>query len=1133
MKTNTLLLKMVINKFFCRNLLIKFLSLILISIFYCINTNYLYAQNCVFNGFATSDSITCGSCTELSAFGYSLSDVCFTNDFNDSTAGTGWNPTPAATFTNPCGPGIDGTIYMWMGDATPDPRSITTEIFNLSMGGTICFDLVFATQTGDPNDAPCEGPDEPDEGVHLQYSTDSGITWIDIYYFDPVGGFDPELTSWNNYCFILPPAAQTANTMIKWWQNSSSGYDYDHWGIDNVTIALKDTSYYIEWFDGTGGNIYTNNPVCPTTSISYDVILTNGIDDSCYASIPVTVVPPNIIVSASPDTTICSGQCVDLTGEAYVLVSPGGQPTFENNETQAVESGDASVNINIQDLNMTQILAGSILEVCINGFTFSGMFICTEFGGCDCNGTPISFGETCNLDVSGFDVTLITPDSCEILLVPNGVATGTEYADVCFIPSGGADINSGGFPSPGNWDPSEPFDNLVGCDANGVWTLNFNAPGGLGFGMGILTGWSITFDHPEIAYLATFDWLPTTDMANETTLNPTVCPSGTGNYVYTLTAYDSAGCSSQQDVVTVNVIDCGPCTMTASITSGTDVLCYGDCDGSATVSPVGGNSPYTYVWDDSLSQTTATAINLCAGTYNVTVTDSDTCTATAFVTITEPPLLTIIITGNAPSDSISCDGSATVVPSGGIPPYWYFWSIGDTSQTITNLCQGTYCVTVTDANFCTASDCILLNDSTVQPLIANITGTNVLCNGDTTGTADLTVTNGTPPYTYNWSNSETTEDIVNLVAGIYCVTVTDSILNTATACVTITEPPVLTSTGTTTDETSPGACDGTIDLTPSGGTGIYTFIWSNSETTEDISELCSDTYTVTITDANGCTTTNIFTISSGSCNADFTITPEYCQNCFSFIDNSTSTSNIVSWFWDFDDGNTSILQNPIHTYTDSGYYYVCLTIITDDTCTDTHCDSVYVQYNINIYLLSGNVFAGMDLLSSGTAELYYSDSSANAVYTTDVTNGSYYFSSVAGGNYKLLAIPDYPESDNYSSTYFGNVIAFNDAYSIPLFANTYSVDIHLQESSGIFDLNSSNSIKIFPNPVIDVLFVVFATDLENSVVPFTIFNYQGQRVEYGIIKNNSIKVNKLEDGIYFISFIKDAHYYTSKFIKIN
>ena len=185
--------------------------------------------------------------------------------------------------------------------------------------------------------------------------------------------------------------------------------------------------------------------------------------------------------------------------------------------------------------------------------------------------------------------------------------------------------------------------------------------------------------------------------------------------------------------------------------------------------------------------------------------------------------------------------------------------------------------------------------------------------------------------------------------------------------------------------------------------------------------------------------------------------------------------------------------------------------------------------------------AGANFLSNGTTELYYSDSSVNVVYTTAVTNGDYYFPSVAAGNYKLLAIPDSSESDNYSSTYFGNVIVFNDAYSIPLFANTYSVDIHLQESSGIFDLNSSNSIKIFPNPVIDVLFVAFATDLEinksvlsvKSVVPFTIFNYQGQKVKYGIIKNNSVKVNKLEDGIYFISFIKDAHYYTSKFIKIN
>src|SRR5690606_15737926 len=111
------------------------------------------------------------------------------------------------------------------------------DITAATAGVTVCFDLLFATQA---QAAPCEGPDEPDEGVYFQYSIDGGNTWVTINYFDPQGGYNTPYTSWDKWCFEIPAAAITANTMFRWHQSADSGADFDHWGIDNVEIVQND-----------------------------------------------------------------------------------------------------------------------------------------------------------------------------------------------------------------------------------------------------------------------------------------------------------------------------------------------------------------------------------------------------------------------------------------------------------------------------------------------------------------------------------------------------------------------------------------------------------------------------------------------------------------------------------------------------------------------------------------------------------------------------------------------------------------------------------------------------------------------------------------------------------------------------
>jgi len=786
----------------------KFFVLIPFIFLLCFPFSYLYGQ-CTVTGSSAAASIMCGNCTYLSAFGQGQGLTVFSENFNSGTYGPGWSSTDQAMWNNPCSPGgVDGTTHIWMGNTSPVPRILCTQSYDLTAGTagvTICFDLLFATQTGDPATAPCEGPDEPDEGVYLQYSIDGGASWVTINYFDPNGGYDPMLTNWNNWCFQLPPAAITANTMIRWFQVADSGADYDHWGIDNVVIYFNDPTYQITYLHdsynlgATGGT--DPNPVCPNSTTSYTVQMTNG-TFTCTDIVTVTVVMPTFNVVAIPDTTICSGSCVQLQGTPSVIVSPGKTPTYENNEVSIVTDGNASVNINITDLNMTQVLPGSITQVCINAFSFSGTQICTNLSGCICNGLPISFGQTCNLDISSFNVYLNAPGGCQILLVPQYEASGTMYQDVCFVPSGGQNISDPSFPTAGNWNPNQPLDNLAGCTANGVWSIEFDAPGGLGFGVGTFTGWSISFIDPEISYNGNYTWSPTTNMTGSGTLTPIVCPPSTTTY--TLTVSDTAGCATASDAATVTV---NPCTFNVTVNSA--AICAGGCTNiSATV--VGGTGPYTYSWTNGLPAT-AGPHNVCPAvttTYSVTITDNGagglTATASGVVTVNALPPV------NAGVDQTVCTGTAVTLSGGGATSY--LWSNGVTDGTpFTPLATTTYTVTGTDGNGCTNTDQITVSvSSTPNPAI---TGALTFCAGGST-----TLDAGSGYSNYAWSPSGNTQTINVTTAGTYSVTVTNSSGCTGTDMVAVVTVSSLSASILTTDVNCYGQANGTVDLTVSGGT---------------------------------------------------------------------------------------------------------------------------------------------------------------------------------------------------------------------------------------------------------------------------------------------------------------------------
>ncbi len=187
----------------------------------------------------------------------------------------------------------------------------------------------------------------------------------------------------------------------------------------------------------------------------------------------------------------------------------------------------------------------------------------------------------------------------------------------------------------------------------------------------------------------------------------------------------------------------------------------------------------------------------------------------------------------------------------GVAPFTIVWSNGATGEDITGLTAGTYTVTVTDANGCSATDEVTINDG---PLVAlTVSGTEVSCLNGNDGTASVSVSGGAAPYTIDWSNGATGEDITGLTAGTYTVTATDANGCSGTGSVTISQPSAIQITLSGSQNSQCGANDGQININVSGGTPGYSYLWSNGATSANLSNLGAGTYSVTVTDANGCT----------------------------------------------------------------------------------------------------------------------------------------------------------------------------------------------------------------------------------------------------------------------------------------
>ncbi|MBL4578279.1 MAG: SprB repeat-containing protein, partial [Flavobacteriales bacterium] len=607
-------------------------------------------------------------------------------------------------------------------------------------------------------------------------------------------------------CIVItePPAIATVVTGVDLLCNSICN------GSATLTISGGNAPYVFNW---TGG--FTTQNVAGLCAGTYYVTVTDANSVSVIDSVEI-LEPPALVLIMSGTDAVCNNAC---DGTANVTVSGGTGLIIYQWDDPAVQTTATA----------TGLCAGTynVITTDANGCSNASSYVVNE--------PPAII-----VNVTNVDANCNQADGSVTAVVTNGVGALSYLWSTSCTNSTCTALASGTY--------NVTVTDLTGCTGVGAGAIaDLIGPSAV-----IQSSFDVTCAGglDGQATVAVNDGTPpytyswnTSPM--ETTTTATDLPAG--STIISIT--DVSGC-----ITTVTVL-IGEPTPLVVVMGTSDPSCNVSCDGFGSATVSGGTAPYTYLWDDPGAQATPSASGLCAGVYVVNIEDVNGCTATGSVTLTDPAVLILSV---VPSDAFcggSCDGSATVTAFGGTAPYGYAWNSipVQTTQIADSLCAATYVITVTDGNGCTASSTTVIGEP--APLIPSISSSgDVSCNGACDGFAQSGVSGGAPPYTYLWSNSMTTDQITNLCAGIYDLTVTDANACSAVTSVTISAPPPMIGNMTSQNVSCNNACDGLASVAVSGGLLPYTFLWNDPyfQTTFTADSLCAGSFSVVISDLNGC-----------------------------------------------------------------------------------------------------------------------------------------------------------------------------------------------------------------------------------------------------------------------------------------
>ncbi|MFN8415256.1 MAG: gliding motility-associated C-terminal domain-containing protein [Cytophagaceae bacterium] len=658
-------------------------------------------------------------------------------------------------------------------------------------------------------------------------------------------------------------------------------------GMINITVNGGSVPYTFSWSTGA-----TSEDIASLTAGSYTITVTDA--NGCSSNANYTVIEPSpLIFTTSITDADCSG---GTNGSISITAVNGGTAPYtylwSNGATTASVSnltiGSYSVTVTdnkgcsnsaTYSINTptSMIVSGVSTPLICNGASTAAINISISGGT-----TPYIYSwsnganteDLSSLPAGTYTVTVTDANLCATsrtftIANPTPISVATTATNVLCNGGGNGAINltvsGGNSPYTFAWNTGATIEDISGLAAGNYTVTVTDATS-------CTANASITITEPTAIVLSGVASNSNCNSEDNGSIDLNVS-GGSAPYSYLwsngMTSQDISGLAPGSYSVTVS--DNNTCNQSANFTitepapfqataTVINASCGGGSDGSISITSVtGGTSPYNYVWSTGSVGTIVN--NLTVGSYTVSITDNNGCTNDSTFLISTPS--TMVITSVI--SNISCNGGATgaidISVSGGASPYTYVWSTGATTEDISGLTTGNYSVIVTDAALCSQSGSFTVN--TAAPINATLTPTNVLCNGGNTGSIDLTVSGGSLPYSFSWNTGATTEDINNLLAGSYSVTITDNGGCTLIRATTITEPALLQVTIATTDATCNGATNGTATPNVNGGTSPYSYAWSNGNTAAAQTTLASGAYSLTVTDARGCTASDFALINNG------------------------------------------------------------------------------------------------------------------------------------------------------------------------------------------------------------------------------------------------------------------------------
>lgn len=592
----------------------------------------------------------------------------------------------------------------------------------------------------------------------------------------------------------------------------------DNDGYAQVIATSGSGNYTYTWSNGINTN---TNPGLPVGT--YSVNVKDNVTGCTIIGVFVVGSPDPISTGESVTNVLCFG---DNTGSVDVTTI-GGSGAYNFTWSNGVNTED-----------LTSVVAGVYtLDISdANGCTYSESYTITQpleaLSGSAVVDDALCFGSPTgeiNLDVWGG-----TPSYAYAW------SSGQTTQDVVNLPSGAysvlvTDLNGCSINLPYNIGQPVVLSGTVGSTD----VLCYGDPTGIAYINP--TGGTTPYS---------YSWQNSVNLFSDNSSTLVDVPADT----YQVTVTDDNGC-----VLVENVDVLQPSELIATNTF-VNVSCYGGSDGSINVSVTGGIPIYSYAWTNSLGNNVANTedlLNIPAEYYDLIVTDNNGCT-TALAQEVLQPLLPISV------ETVVVDvlcfgentGSIDLTASGGTPPFTYSWTSGQTTEDVTNMLAGTFGYTVIDNNGCTESG----SETIIQPLApiaVTYVVTDVNCFDESNGSIDLTVTGGTPTYTYSWTNSTfslsyTNEDLINFPADSYRYEITDANGCTLADTIDINEPTELVLSINPTHILCYGEFTGETDLTATGGIPPYSYLWSNGPTTEDQTGLPAGYYEATVTDDNNC-----------------------------------------------------------------------------------------------------------------------------------------------------------------------------------------------------------------------------------------------------------------------------------------